>query len=136
MYKGPLLSAAKTAWPGKRRFCILEDNDPTGFKSRQGQAAKTEAKLSVFAIPPRSPDLSVCDYALWPAINRRMRQQERRFGKGKRETRQEHLARLRRTAKALPRSVVEKMLRDMKRRCERLYRARGGHFPEGGRGRW
>jgi hypothetical protein len=136
LYKGAVLKAVKRAWPGKRRFTVLEDNDPTGFKSRQGKQAKREAKITVFAIPPRSPDLSVCDYALWPAINRRMRKQERAFAKGKKETRAEYLDRLRRTAQGLPRTVVEKMIMDMKRRCERLHRAGGGHFPEGGRGSW
>ena len=45
-------------------WTVLEDNDPTGFKSTAGKNAKRESKIKVFAIPKRSPDLNVCDYAL------------------------------------------------------------------------
>ena len=134
LYKGALLHAVQRGWPGKRRFSVLEDNDPTGFKSRAGIQAKHDAKLTVFAIPPRSPDLSPCDYGLWAEVNRRMRRAERSFPTSKRETRAEYVDRLRRTAKALPRRAVEKILMDMKRRCHRCFEARGGHFAEGGRG--
>ena len=65
LYAGPLLRALKRASPSKKRFLILEDNDPTGFKSQKGRGAKTECKINVLAIPPRSPDLNPCDYALW-----------------------------------------------------------------------
>ena len=33
MYTGPLKKALAKAWPGKRKLAVLEDNDPTGFKS-------------------------------------------------------------------------------------------------------
>ena len=79
--------------------------------------------------------VSTIDYGLWAAVSRRMRRQERAFPKGKRETRKEYVDRLGRAAKALPRTLVDKILKDMKRRCERCCAARGGHFPEGGRRR-
>ena len=43
MYKGPVLKALQDAYPGKRCFTVLEDNDPSGFKSSKGVAAKSEA---------------------------------------------------------------------------------------------
>ena len=42
-------------------------------------------------------------------------------------------ARLRRTAIRLPAAFVKKSIEDMKRRCQRLYAAKGGYFEEGGR---
>jgi len=47
MYTGPMLKALKKAYPGKRSFSVLEDNDPSGFKSSKGVAAKKEAFLLV-----------------------------------------------------------------------------------------
>ena len=39
-YEGPMANALKTAYPAKRSYNILEDNDPTGFKSSKGIMAK------------------------------------------------------------------------------------------------
>ena len=58
--------------------------------------------MKVFEIPKRSPCLNVCDYFLWAEVNRRMREQEKNFSIGKRETRKAFLSRLRRTALSLP----------------------------------
>ncbi len=51
----------------------------------------------------------------------------------KRERRQEYLDRIRRTAKGLSKSFVDKSIGDMQRRYDRLLRARRGLFEEGGR---
>jgi hypothetical protein len=133
LYKGPLKQALKRAWPGKRTHRVLEDNDPSGFKSGAGKKAKKEAGIDVFEIPKRSPDLNVCDYALWKRISRAMRKQERNFPKEKRETRDEYLARLAQTARGLPRSFIDNSIGDMAARCRRLYACRGGLIEEGGR---
>lgn len=126
LYAGPLLRALKRASPSKKRFLILEDNDPTGFKSQKGRGAKTECKINVLAIPPRSPDLNPCDYALWSRrynlvgdvmyicmcrskqrsknctrVNQEMRAHEEKWSKRKRETRNDYIARLRQTAMGL-----------------------------------
>ena len=37
MYTGKLLSALKRAYPAKRAWRVLEDNDPTGFKAKKGE---------------------------------------------------------------------------------------------------
>ena len=133
-YEGPTLAALKRTWPGKRVFTVLEDNDPTGFKSKLGEAAKRKSKIKVFSIPKRSPDSNICDDALWAAVHRGMRSQDRKFPKSKRESRQEFLTRLRQTAMRLSRRSINKAIGDMRRRCQRLYAARGGHIEEGGRG--
>jgi hypothetical protein len=133
MYTGPLKEACQRGWPRKRFHRILEDNDPSGYKSNVGIAAKETSKLKVFAIPPRSPDLNVCDYALWSQINRSMRRREASFPSSKKESRDEYLYRLKQSAKRLSRSFINRAVEDMKRRCQRLHAARGGHFEEGGK---
>ena len=134
LYLGPVRSALRRAWPKKRSFSVLEDNDPTGFKSDAGENAKASAKIRVLKIPKRSPDLSVMDYAIWKQITRTMRLQERRFkANRKRETRAAFVARLERTAKNLPRKFVNSAMENMRERCQRLYKAKGKLFEEGGR---
>ena len=66
-------------------------------------------------------------------ITSTMRLQERRFKKSRKETRAQFLARLHRVAKSLPASFINKAIGNMKERCERLYKAKGHHFEEGGK---
>ena len=132
-YAGPVKRALAAEFPGRRTFTVLEDNDPAGFKSGLGLIAKRAAGIKAFEIPKRSPALNVCDYFLWSAVNKRMREQEKTFTDDRRETRATFLKRLRRTALNLPSSVVAASVGDMKRRCERLLAAGGGHFEEGGK---
>ena len=134
LYAGPVRRALTRASPQKRKFTLLEDNDPTGWKSGAGVAAKKEARIDVFSIPKRSPDLSVMDFAIWSAINKGMRRQEQQFSARTVETKNHYLDRLRKVAKSLPRTLVRGAIQDMRRRCRRLHAARGGHFEEGGGG--
>ena len=108
-------------WPRQRAYTVLEDNDPTGYKSAKGMEAKRNAKISVLEIPKRSPDLSVLDYAVWKEVNRRLRQQERCWKKSKRERRQDYVKRLKTTIRKLPESFLKNSIGDMVRRCQRLY---------------
>ena len=63
-----------------------------------------------------------------------MRLQERRFkASRRRETRADFVARLQRTAMSLPRKFINKSLENMRERCQRLYKARGRLFEEGGK---
>ena len=133
MHSGTVKRAVARAWPRKRHHTILEDHDPTGWESKDALTANREAKLRVFRIPQRSPDLNVMDYPIWKAVSTRMRRQERQFPANKVETKAQFLARLHKTAKALPKQLVQKSIADMRRRCQRLNAARGGHFEEGGR---
>ena len=119
----------------KRKYCILEDNDPIGNQSAKGRAAKVAKKLEVLHLPKRSPDLNVLDYAVWAEVERRLRRQEKKWPAGKHETRAEFERRLNRTAMSLPVEFINKSIGDLKRRCERLYAAQGGLFEEGGKSR-
>ena len=102
------------------------------FRSKAGLRAKEEAGLKVFQIPKRSPQLNMCDYALWKEVDKRMRSQEKRFLPSFRESRVAFLKRLRRTAMRLPAAFINSSLKNMKVRCQRLAAAKGGHFEEGG----
>lgn len=133
MYKNSLAKRLQQVWPGKRPWTVLEDNDPTGFRCNAALKAKADLQIRTFRIPPRSPDLSVLDYAIWPEINKRMRKQELRWPRAKREDRAQYLARLRRTALRLPRTFIDASIGDMRRRCQRVSAAEGGHFEEGGK---
>ena len=135
MYSGPVLKALKAAHPSRRRFLILEDNDPAGFKSTKGVNAKEVAKIDALTFPKHSPDLNVCDYALWHEVNRKMRLQERKWPGDKKETRKQYLKRLKRTAVTLPADFVGKSVANMKDRCKRLMDAKGSRFEEGGKKR-
>ena len=132
MYVGPVAAALRKAYPNKRKWTVLEDNDPAGFKSRKGMAAKAAVGIQTFDLPKRSPALNVCDYALWAEVNRRMRRQERSWPAGRRETRRSFLSRLRRTALGLPTGFVQRSILNMKKRCQRLQAVEGGLFEEGG----
>ena len=68
-----------------------------------------------------------------PEVNNKMRRQEQKFPKSKRETRNAYIARLRRATVSLPRSVVRRSIGNMKWRCEKIFQAKGGHIEEGGR---
>ena len=59
-YEGPVMDALKRGWPKRRSWAVLEDNDPTGFKSKQAESIKKKVHINVFAILKRSPDLNVC----------------------------------------------------------------------------
>ena len=65
-------------------------------------------------------------------INRKMRFQVARWSKSKKETRKAFLARLRRTAMALPADYINKVIGNLEARLQFLTKADGGHFIESG----
>ena len=108
----------------------MEDNDPTGYKSTAGKEAKKKVGMEVFELPPRSPDLNVLDCSLWAEISKRLRHQERKFPRSKRESKADFIERLRKTAMGLPSSVVRKAVDMMQRRCKQVQEAKGGLIEE------
>ena len=109
----------------------MEDNDPSGYKSKAAVKCKAENRMEVFALPRRSPELNPLDYTVWAEINKRMRKQEASWPQGKRETRAEFLKRLRRIAMNLPSDFINNAFGDLEKRCAQLKKAKGGHFVEG-----
>ncbi|CAK0866119.1 unnamed protein product [Prorocentrum cordatum] len=133
MYSGALQPALKRAYPSVRgKFRVMEDNDPTGYKSRSGMAAKKSAGIQTLDLPKRSPDLMPLDFAYWANLNKRMRGQEKDWPASKTETRAQYLARLRRTALATPSEYIHSIMGSLHKRCGLLVEAKGGHFAEGG----
>ena len=130
MHANTLVPALRKTYPAKKRFLLLEDNDPAGYKSNLAKAAKAAAKIDVLPFPKRSPDLNPLDYAFWDCVNRKLRAQERRFPARKKESHTAFVARLRRTIKSVPSSVLTPMVMSMKRRCVALKAAKGQGFEE------
>ena len=134
-YTSVVRPALEQHYGPQRKYCVLEDNDPTGNRSAKGRDAKKAARLDVLELPKRSPDLNVMDFAVWSEVERRLRKQEKKWPTNKRESRAEFERRLNRTAKGLPKEFVDKSIGDLQRRCESLYAAEGGLFEEGGKRR-
>ena len=112
------------------KWVVLEDNDPSGYKSSDAVSKKREEGIKVRELPPRSPDLNVLDYSLWKAITKRLRKQEATFHHRRKESKSEYLARLRKTALGLPSAVVRKAVYSMKRRCKEV-KENGGYLIKG-----
>ena len=107
MYTDSLGPALRRLRPHKRRFLVLEDNDPTGYKSGAGISAKEALKIDVLELPRRSPDLNPLDYSFWAEVNQRLRAQEAKYADGFKETRKAFEARLKRTILRVPASAQE-----------------------------
>ena len=67
-----MLPALQKYRGNKRRYDILEDNDPTGYKSNDAKKEKVRLKIVPVEFPTYSPDLNPCDYALWTEVATRM----------------------------------------------------------------
>lgn len=130
MYTGPLLATLQRAFPARRSWVVMEDNDPAGYQSGLGVEAKRAARLISMPLPKRSPDCNVLDYSLWSQINERMRAQEQSFPGSFRESETAYRRRLRRTALMLPKSIVTKAVGDMRRRMLELVKNKGGLINE------
>ena len=52
----------------KKHFLIAEDNDPTGYKSGLGKAAKRAVGIKTIEWPRYSPDLMPLDFSLWTNV--------------------------------------------------------------------
>lgn len=126
IYSGPMKDALAAEYPGRKNFTVLEDNDSTGYRSKKAIQAKKDANIAVFEIPRHSPELNICDYWLWKQVSSKMRQQEKGWPAGKKESRDAYLRRLKRTAMSMTEQEVDDALGSMKRRCQALKDAEGG----------
>ena len=70
------------------------------------------------------------DYCIWANVEKKLREQGRTWPAHRRETRVQFIRRLRRVVKQWLENEIKKAIGDMKRRCELLYRAKGGLFDE------
>ena len=104
MYKGPISKALQKHRPKKATWKVLEDNDPTGFKSSKGREAKKACGMKAESLPRYSADLNPLDYCLWADIERRMLATKKQ---GK-ESKAAYAKRLRRVALKTDRGTVRK----------------------------
>ena len=132
MYSGPLRKCLLREFPDRvGNWRVLEDNDPSGYKSRLGNAAKAASSITAMSLPPRSPDLNPLDFSFWADVTRKVREHERAWPKSKREARAAFLARLRKTAMSMPEEYIEKIIGAIAGRCQKVIGAKGGHIVEG-----
>ena len=71
-YEGPIYRALLRNRGEKRKYKVLEDNDPTGYKSHKAVAAKANLGVEAMTFPRYSPDLNPLDYFLWHEVEERM----------------------------------------------------------------
>ena len=122
LYRGVLIKALKKYRSGRRSYKIIEDNDPTGYKSNAAREAKEELKIVPMKFPPYSPDLNPLDFFLWAEVQRRM---AARTPRG-RETMSQYKQRLRRTAMSIPETIVRKAVEALPARAAAVVQAGGG----------
>ena len=116
--------SARGAAQGKRRYITLEDNDPTGYKSKAAQGAKRKLHIKPIEFPPYSPDLNPLDFSLWKDIENRV-SQKKIVGT---EKRADFVKRLRLTALRTPKKTVRKAMNGMKDRIKEVIEAKGGNI--------
>ena len=124
-YKGPIAKALRKNRGAKQKYVVLEDNDPTGYKSKKAMAAKEEMKIEAIDFPKYSPDLNPCDFFLWSEVQRRMALKK----EPRHETVAGYKARLRRTALAIPEAVIRKAVLSIRKRAQQVFDADGGDIP-------
>jgi hypothetical protein len=114
---GPVRKAMKKAGC---KF-LLRDGDPQAFATYAGRAQ--EGRLRIFKtmqLPPRSPDLNPCDFALWEAIKIEMAKYEEKQLKGVNEKPAVFWQRLEDTARGLSEETVRKLCGSMHRRVSEV----------------
>ncbi|CAK0851927.1 unnamed protein product, partial [Prorocentrum cordatum] len=121
-YAGVLAPALRRCRKGRRAFRILEDNDPTGYKSKKAVDCKRGLKITPIKFPKYSPDLNPLDYFLWAEVNRRMAEQSAPAN----ESQSAYKARLRRVAMGIPKSVIRAAVAKMKTKAAEVVVAEGG----------
>ncbi len=62
MYRGPIKKILKSQRGEKKKYVVLEDNDPVGYKSNKAILAKKEIGIVALQFPRYSPDLNPLDY--------------------------------------------------------------------------
>ena len=111
--------------PGKRRWILVEDNGPSGFKRGKGQAAKAEQGIKAIAWPKYSPDLNPLDFTLWKTIETRARA---KIGK-RTTTAKKYKEVLRAVARGLQVSLGRRAVDAMLGRITAVCWAQGGNNP-------
>ena len=124
-YRDVLFPALKRRRGAKRSYKVLEDNDPTGYKSGKAIEAKKELGIQPIQFPRYSPDLNPLDFFLWSDIQVRL---DATAPRGK-ESRDKYKERLRRAALATSPALIKKALEGIKERVAAVHAAGGADIP-------
>ena len=123
-YEGVIKQTLKRIKPRKPKHVVMEDGDPTGYKSNAAKAAKKKLNIKTLDLPPYSPDLNPLDFSLWKDIENRV-SQKKIVGT---EKRADFVKRLRLTALRTPKETVRKAMNGMKDRIKEVIEAKGGNI--------
>ena len=122
VYRNDIAKVLGRHAPTKEHPSIIEDNDPTGYKSSKAKKAKKELGYRVVSLPRYSPDLNPLDFFLWNNIEQRM---EASAPKGK-ESMDQFKKRLRKTAMSTSKRLLGKAVASIKKRAKAIHAAGGG----------
>jgi hypothetical protein len=119
-YRGPVLRALRKHCGEKPSYRILEDNDPVGYKSAKGEAAKRETGITAIRFPRHSPDLNPLDFCIWNEIERKMVALT-----DKPMSVKDYDAKLRRVARTVPAATISNAVRSIRTRAKAIAKASG-----------
>jgi transposase len=125
LYEGAIIKTLKKERGEKRKYFILEDNDPTGYKSNKAKSAKQSLHIETLEYPRYSPDLNPLDYSLWHEVERRTLESAPKT----KETVDSYKERLWKTALGLPKAVVLKAVEALPKRARAVVDAGGDNIP-------
>ena len=121
LYKGAILKTLRKQRGVRPTYLVFEDNDPSGYKSSRGKAAKAESGIDAIPMPVFSPDLNPLDFCLWHEVERRMATS----APNRVETVQKYKKRLRLTALRLSPALVARAVSAMPARMRAIVDAKG-----------
>ena len=121
LYRGPIKRTLRTHRGVKSKYLILEDNDPSGYKSRKAVDMKQALNIHCVQWPKYSPDLHPLDFSLWSEIERRVLRNKPTGG----ESVTAYRKRLRMTALRLPKTIVTAAVASMRARIKQVILAKG-----------
>ena len=121
LYEHTLAPALATHRGEKAKYVIVEDNDPTGYKSKKAEEVKRNTGIEAIAWPRYSPDLNPLDFYVWHAVEQKALQ-----SLSGPTTMAAYKRKLRRLAFALPEAEVRQAVESIRRRAKAVYDASGG----------
>ena len=124
-----LAAFLKESYPSRRKWVLIEDNDPGGLATRAANQAKKQLGMQPIGLPKRPPDLSPMDYAIWSQVESQMRSHEKRLGNRK-EGKAQYIGRLKRTIKNLDKKFLANTQGSMRRRLRQVYARKGNLIEE------
>ena len=125
LYTNTILKTLQRVRGKKRSYILIEDNDPTGYKSSKAKVAKAALGIKAHVFPRYSPDINPLDFSLWKAVEAKVLANCPEHV----ETVSEYKTRMRLTALRMPRTVVANAVSTMAKRIRQLKDAKGGNIP-------